>query len=195
MLRQHQPIPLLANKERQRFCSKVDRASPHDCWPWIGSLYRTGYGNVRIRGKTYRSHRVAWAIAKGVIPAGLCVLHKCDNRACCNPEHLFLGSLKDNITDMYRKGRARPPTGKAHGSRTHPERLARGNRHGTHTKPESIPRGIKRPGAKLTEYEVKQIRRLYAAGDISHSHLAAQYGVCQQPIWCILVRRHWKHVG
>lgn len=76
------------------------------CWEWVGSKRRYGYGQVYFNGKSaVKAHRVAWELAYGPVSDGLCVLHKCDNTACINPDHLFLGSQLDNIRDMNLKGR------------------------------------------------------------------------------------------
>lgn len=89
----------------QRFNSRVLRGAPDECWSWTGSALASGYGQIRVEGKTTTAHRVAWALAHGAIPAGQVVCHKCDNPVCCNPAHLFLGTPKDNVQDMIQKGR------------------------------------------------------------------------------------------
>jgi len=75
------------------------------CWIWDGCINNSGYGAVRYEGKTQRVHRVMYELSKGQIPKGMHVLHQCDTRCCVNPDHLFLGTNKDNIEDCISKGR------------------------------------------------------------------------------------------
>jgi len=80
------------------------------CWIWIGTRTPAGYGRLTISngksgGKSHDAHRLSWQVFRGDIPEGMCVLHKCDNPACINPEHLFLGTFKDNMQDCIKKGR------------------------------------------------------------------------------------------
>ena len=80
--------------------------SDSGCIEWKGSTRRGGYGRITIQGsREISTHRLAWIIAHGDIPEGLCVLHKCDNPSCCNTEHLFLGTKAENNLDRDRKGR------------------------------------------------------------------------------------------
>lgn len=94
-----------------RFWAKVDRRGPDECWPWTGAINRArgGYGTFgrgpREAGTGY-AHRVAWELVNGPAPPGQLVCHRCDNPPCCNPAHLFLGSVADNQRDMAAKGRS-----------------------------------------------------------------------------------------
>jgi len=75
------------------------------CWEWTGAINGRGYGNYSINCKAKSAHRVAYALWRGEIPAGMYVMHTCDNRKCVNPSHLVVGTAKDNMDDMARKGR------------------------------------------------------------------------------------------
>ena len=76
------------------------------CWIWIGGVNHKGYGSCKgLHGKTASAHRTSWELHIGEIPSGLFVLHRCDVPSCVNPDHLFLGTAKDNTMDMMAKGR------------------------------------------------------------------------------------------
>jgi hypothetical protein len=88
----------------QDFWNNVDKQS-NNCWQWQGSRDNDGYGRFQLDGIKWKCHRLSYTWAKGAIPKGLCVCHTCDNPTCVNPNHLWLGSPKDNNQDRSRKGR------------------------------------------------------------------------------------------
>lgn len=105
--RQMLPI-VLSEDDVARFRAKVRRGD--GCWEFTGKRTKgpQPQGHFHIDARPFLASRVAWTIANGPIPAGLWVLHRCDNPPCCNPAHLFLGSRSDNTIDMYEKGRRGP---------------------------------------------------------------------------------------
>lgn len=92
-------------KTLERFEQKIMPEPMSGCWLWTASLNDGGYGLFCLDGKDRTTHRVSWRLYRGEIPEGLCVLHKCDTRACVNPDHLFLGTYKDNNNDCVAKKR------------------------------------------------------------------------------------------
>jgi hypothetical protein len=87
------------------FWPKVDKSG--DCWIWTAYRTKQGYGRLKVKTVHQKlAHRLAWEFAKGPVPDGLFVLHRCDNPPCVNPDHLFLGTLIDNNLDRARKGRS-----------------------------------------------------------------------------------------
>jgi hypothetical protein len=101
-----------------RFWAQVDKRGPNDCWPWRGPRDRKGYGCAYTgRGGLSRlAHRFAWTLINGPVPAGLLICHHCDNPPCCNPTHLFSGTILDNARDMVAKGRGGEPKGARNGN-------------------------------------------------------------------------------
>ena len=85
------------------FFRRVEKTD--QCWLWLAGKNKDGYGKVKIHGRSLQAHRVSWEIHHGPIPAGLNVLHRCDNPACVNPAHLFVGTALDNNRDRDAKGR------------------------------------------------------------------------------------------
>ncbi len=111
-----------AKNTPRTFWSRVDRGDPGSCWNWLGAQTSSGYGNLTWHGQHVQAHRVAYFLHHGGIglhtnfrQIGVArryrrfVLHRCDNRLCCNPGHLFLGSMRANQLDAYAKGRKTQP--------------------------------------------------------------------------------------
>lgn len=116
----------------RRFWSRVDKTGL--CWIWRGAKFNHGYGKVVRGGKFRLAHRVAYELERGPIPDGLFACHRCDVRICVNPEHMFLGTPQDNMTDMVKKGRSGRLPGQLNGrAKLTPEQVAeirRRHRHG-----------------------------------------------------------------
>lgn len=150
----------------ERFWSKVDRGfGLDDCWEWTGGRDRRGYGRFGVRdGVAKLAHRVAYELAVGPIPDGLHILHRCDNPACVNPDHLRAGTQIENIAEMDHRGR----------------------------RVNAQPRGEDHPRAKLTVTDVAVIREWAPAG-WSYADLAAAFGVSKGLIGRILRGEIWRH--
>jgi hypothetical protein len=88
-----------------KFWLYINSDGPNGCWIWGGCRSKGGYGTISIDNKELYVHRVIYERTHGPIPAGMCICHTCDNPACCNPDHLFVGTHKDNVHDAMRKGR------------------------------------------------------------------------------------------
>lgn len=148
-------------KEQSKFWARVKKQVPDGCWEWQSCKVK-GYGAYNASGKSLRSHRISYMLTYGAIPDGLLVCHTCDNPACCNPAHLFLGTNADNMHDCVAKGRRPRPVN---------------------------PKGSDSPQAKLTALEVQAIRNLYASGTYSHRQLARIYGVSHTAIRFVVHRK------
>jgi hypothetical protein len=162
----------LTEKQIGSFWSFVKKLGPNHCWEWTTSKFHDGYGNFR----NLRAHRIAYTLLNGPIPEGLHCLHKCDNRKCCNPDHLFLGTNDDNMRDKCQKNRQ-----------------SKGKKHSDSIIPQT-PRGEKAPSAKLTEQQVLEIRSKYKKWTYGSKRLASEYGVRFQTILGIVNRKYWTHI-
>lgn len=173
------PIPKLVREKLLEKATVVEGG----CWGWSGKLDSYGRAFLMIGSKAdgsrknCRAARLSYEEFVGPIHEGLCVLHTCDNPSCINPEHLFLGTQADNMADKVAKGRQ-----------------AKGKNHGWAKNPDAIPRGSKASRSKLTEEDIRLIRREYDGGGISQRALADRYGVSQRAVWAVLAGVTWGHV-
>ena len=102
---------------QERFEAKISQEPTSGCWIWMGARDPYRYGVIWLDRRAVRAHRVAWKIYRGEIPPGKLVCHSCDVRQCVNPDHLFLGTPRENADDMILKGRSR------RGEKNHAARL------------------------------------------------------------------------
>lgn len=164
-----------------RFWAKVDKNGPvpahlpelGPCWIWTGACTGPGYGVFWLNNANVSAHRASWELHHGPIGAGpgyhgICILHRCDNKACVRPDHLFRGNITDNNCDTIAKGRWRG----------------------------GVPLGQRVWCAKLTAADVLAIRSQYSRGSSTHgtTALARAFGVCASTIASVVHRRLWRHV-
>lgn len=174
-MRNTQKIPEFREKDLHRFWEKVAiTANPNSCWEWQSAKGKYGYGRFSIKSTAFLAARLAFFIHTKIDPSELHVLHRCDNPPCCNPNHLFLGTAKDNMDDMRIKGRKVP--------RTYTEEDL------------NKIRGSANRYAKLTEEQVVEIVSVYLKGSVTHLDLAKKYNVSQGTIKDVIVGKTWKHL-
>lgn len=169
-LRKPKPI-ILAESDIARFWSLVKHGASNECWMWQMRCDDDGYGLFYAGGKTYRANRVALFLKDGLLDALAC--HTCDNPPCCNPDHLFDGTAKDNSLDMRQKGR---------GFR------------GDHVPYENRKRGEENGNSKLTEDIVRQIHQMLIDGHLQRE-IAEKFDVEQVTISAIKHGRVWAHIA
>jgi hypothetical protein len=154
---------------RSRFLRRFTKAGPPHpcggrCWVWLGRVRYDGYGVIDVDREETGAHRVSYALFVGPVPASLAVLHRCDNRRCVNPGHLFLGTNTDNSFDMVAK-----------------DRQAKGEGVGTSKLTEQQVR------------EARRLYHFRQRGSGTHA-LARRFGVSQSTIWAAINGMQWRHV-
>lgn len=150
-----------------RLWSKIDQTG--ECWLWTGARYQNGYGSFKLSKEegNDRAHRVMYRFVYGSIPDGKYVLHTCDVRHCVRPDHLYLGTQAQNISDMDTRRRRNIS---------------------------AMSRGIKHGHAKLTDDAVRDIRARYTGKYGNAILLAREYGVSANQIRLVGLRKAWQHV-
>lgn len=139
------------------------RIQENGCWEWSAGRFQNGYGKLKIGAKTKKAHVVAFVACNGFDKlAGRIVCHTCDNPPCCNPDHLFSGTVRDNSIDAISKGK--------------------------------ILLGENHPNARLTNDNVREIRKRYGEGNQTIKNLAFEYGVGSTTIGRVVHRRQWKWI-
>ena len=148
-----------------RFWRKVDKRGPDDCWNWTAAKNHAGYGIFCFGGRSTSglAHRFSYELRYGKIEEGLFCLHKCDNPACVNPNHIYLGTHIENARDRVIRGRS------------------------------CQDKGEKNPFHKLTQAQVDEIRASYVYGskDFGTIALSKKYGVVHQTIHNVVTGKYW----
>lgn len=193
-------------KDQRRFWAKVSIGNLDECWEWQAFKNYQNYGSFGLKNAVKRSHRVAWEDAFGNIPNDLCVCHHCDNPACCNPTHLFLGTNADNVADKVSKNRQ--IKGETHPfykvphteewKRERSEKMSGNQNHNygkiynAQEKEElsKLTRGSENGNAKLTDQIVLGIRKDMR----SAKEIAKQYGISVSAVCRIKNKTAWKHL-
>lgn len=147
-----------------RFWARVIKGDDGACWRWNAPRHNFGYGTLSKDRTLVSAHRFSWELHFGQIPQGMLVCHGCDNPECTNPEHLFLGTHKDNVQDMIQKRRNVTTPGEKNGT------------------------------SKLTESDVREIRDMVARGATNTDALADAFSVSRTCINHVIRRSTWAHI-
>lgn len=167
-------------------CRLLNRIEKKDkCWEWKGTINTMGYGEMCVQGRIQRAHRLSYILFKGEIPKGIFVCHICDNPKCINPDHLWLGTAKQNNEDCLRKGRWKGRTG-IKLSLEHKKKLSG-------PKKSWFKNGEKHPRSKLKELDIKEIRNMLNE-DFTYQEIADKFGLSQSSLADIKFRRTWSHI-
>lgn len=178
----------------QKTCSPKCRLLSHvkkqgDCWEWTGCLSKSGYGQLTLTSGKVRAHRHSYEIFKGNIPEGKLVCHNCpgkDNKKCVNPDHLWLGTIKENCQDAKNKGYyfEKGSTGKKWSDETRKKMKMR----------QPIgQKGSKNNASKLNEFQVKEIKEMIDKG-MGNTEISIKYNVSSACIYEIRRGKNWSHI-
>lgn len=206
MLRHGDPnsqLNLIEPDPIKRFHTRYKINSLTGCWNWVGSKTIEGYGNFSTRRKQYKAHRFSWEIKFGKIPIGKLVCHSCDNPSCVNPEHLWLGTDKDNALDKVKKNRQWRPIGNKHPLYgKHHSELTR--KKISESVGKAVAKGENHYNAKLSKDDVLFIRKFYQVK--KENRKISDYEIChklsimfegavkENYILHIIKRRKWKSI-
>ncbi len=158
------PKPATPEQAIERFWDNVAIGNSDSCWPWVKTLNPRGYGQATHKRWPWRAHRLAWFFTHGNIPEGFLVLHHCDNRSCCNPKHLYVGTWADNMRDRSVRGRCNTKKGSA------------------------------RKDAILTESQVAEIKSFSVRPHGFGRIMAKRFGVHEATISAIVCNKNWRQV-
>ena len=161
------PTKEFSHKDVDKFIELInttpDLGPNGDCWEWAAGLFTSGYGQVRLAGHPYRTHRVSYSLFNNIeLDSKEYICHSCDNIVCVNPNHLFLGDALINMRDKINKHRDKYLS------------------HDNH------------PLARLTQANVEEIRQLYASGKYTQKQLANLFGVARTNISLIVNNKRWR---